>query len=180
MCYAYFCRVLQPQSSAGAGKELGGGPGPLGQSTCGLSEAQECCGQGDDLSAMWCVEIIKASLGWCGTVEGSGPLRGRPDEAMAPSGSAQFLAAGLEPVPWLLGSVEEKTNKHQDNLPCDILMWSSPSSNLRPVLWAQPFLLSGLTLTTATMDIVSSKSHTPWLSTEATVMFKWKGRKFAA
>lgn len=81
--------------------------------------------------------IIGASVWWCGTGEGSGPLHGRPDEAMAPSGSARFLAAGLEPVPWLPGSVEGKT-KCKGNFPWEILMWLSEACNISStffVIW---------------------------------------------
>lgn len=81
-------------------------------SACGLFEARECCGfeQGDGLSAQCCGEFRGASAWWCGTGGGSGPQHGRPDGVMAPSDSAQFLAAGLEPVQWLPGSDKGKPN----------------------------------------------------------------------
>lgn len=114
------------ECSAGAGIELGVGWGWWSQSirsACGLSEARECCGfgQDDDLSAQCCGDFRGASAWWCGTGEGSGLLHGRPDEVMALSGSAQFLAAGLEPAQWLPGSDEGKT-KCKGNFQYEIYM----------------------------------------------------------
>lgn len=57
-------------------------------------------------------ELREASAGWCGTGGGSGPQRGRPCGATAPSDSALFLAASLEPAQWIPGSVETRASRH--------------------------------------------------------------------
>lgn len=84
---------------------------------CSLSEAQGGCGfgQGDSLSAQCCKEFRGASAWWCGTGEDSGLQRGRPDEAMAQSDFARFLAVGLAPAQWPPGSDEVKPNIKKTN-----------------------------------------------------------------
>ena len=64
--------------------------------------------KGDALSSPIAGELREASAGWCGTGGGSGPQHGRPCGATAPSDSALFLAASLEPAQWIPGSEEPK------------------------------------------------------------------------